>query len=351
MKTRQERFHTLDGMRGVAALMVAAYHLAQRHSGTTFPGYLAVDLFFVISGFVIALNYCGKLAGGLTAARFTELRVVRLFPLYLAGLMLGLGKQLFGHALQDDRAIGAGMLACNAALGAFMLPSPCGPEMFPLNGPSWSLFFELLVNVLFALFLWRLRSAVLAAIMAVAAIYLAWVIGAPDYFNVGWGWENALQGAARTAFSFPAGILIFRFFPLQTRRTSWFALVPVVAMIALMLVDWPASVQSQAQLLIVFVGFPALVMAGIRLEAPRLLAPVFGFMGDLSYPLYAIHWPLIAIALPLFAKLHFSPSAAGLAFVAVLIPAAYAASVADKRARKLISDGLRLRRRAAAQAV
>jgi peptidoglycan/LPS O-acetylase OafA/YrhL len=343
MAPEDARYRTLDGMRGVAAFMVAAYHLAQRQPGTAFPGYLAVDLFFVVSGFVIAMNYTGRLSAGLTAARFTEARIIRLFPLYLCGLAVGLGKHLIGHLTHSSEALGFGLLACATAFGAVMLPWPCGTAMYPLNGPSWTLFFELAINVLFALTLWRLPIFALAAVMALAAAYLAATISAPLYFNVGWGWDNALQGAARTAYSFPAGVLIYRFLGRGTRRRSWLALVPLLATVALMLVDVPAGFRPATQLLIVLVGFPLLVIAGIRLEPPRRLAPVFGFLGDLSYPLYALHWPLIGIALPVMVKLHVPTSIAGATFVCAMIPIAYAASLIDVRMRTRLSTWNRRR--------
>ena len=351
METKPNRFYTLDGMRGLAALLVVAYHLAQRDAARAFSGYLAVDLFFVLSGFVIALNYSEKLAKGLSVARFAELRVIRLFPLYLLGLSLGLAKQILGHAMHDPRVIPTGLLACHALAGAIMLPSPCSASMFPLNLPSWTLFFELLVNIAFALALWRMRSVALAGLMAVSAAYLIATIGDPLYFNVGWSLSNALAGVARTTFSFPAGILIFRLFPFRTRAPSWLALIPVLAMGALILIEVPAAMRSLAEALIVFIAFPLLVIAGIRLQAPRKLAPLFALLGDLSYPLYAIHLPLMAIAAPVVARLHLSPVASSVAVVAGLIPAAFVASILDGRVRAAISTRLKLRRTAPAQVV
>ena len=78
-------YATLDGIRGIAAALVA-----MRHAGALFPGWdfpnsgLAVDLFFVISGFVVASAYDRRLADGLTLGAFMRIRLIRLYPLYLA---------------------------------------------------------------------------------------------------------------------------------------------------------------------------------------------------------------------------------------------------------------------------
>lgn len=350
MLASSNRFHTLDGMRGVAAVLVVAYHFAQRQTASSFAGYLAVDIFFVISGFVIALNYDKKFKAGLTAQRFFQIRIIRLYPLYLVGLLIGLGKQLVGVILQDSRAMDLGVLTCSAMFGAVMIPSNCSTELYPLNGPSWSLFFEVVINGLFAVYLWRVRSLTLTVIMALAAVYLISAIGSPDYFNVGWDMHGVAAGAARTAFSFPAGILIFRTFPYSARRESWFAVVPLMAVAALILIDIPAGARSLAELLIVFFAFPALVAAAIQFEAPRRLARACRVLGDLSYPLYAIHWPLVAVAVPLLARLHVPAAWAASVFVAALLPIAYLASLADHRVRSWLSTGLNARRANAAQA-
>ena len=86
------RFGALDGLRGVAAVIVVLHHLGNERLGPFNPtfGYIAVDLFFALSGFVIALNYDHRFAGGMTVKEFMLKRVLRLYPLYAAGLLLSL---------------------------------------------------------------------------------------------------------------------------------------------------------------------------------------------------------------------------------------------------------------------
>lgn len=345
------RFHTLDGMRGVAAILVAVYHLGQRPGGVQLAGYLAVDLFFALSGFVIALNYVDRFSAGLSAGRFFELRFIRLFPLHAMGTLLGAAKQVIGVVIHDPRAMHVGALAAAVGLNVLMLPDVLTPEMFPLNGPSWSLFFEIVVNVCFAAFLWKAPTPVLLTIMALAFVGLVYEISAPLYFNVGWGWANFYSGIFRTTYSFLAGVLIFRHLPFQSRSRTWFSLVPLVAMAAAMLLLAPSPARVDVELAVVVLGFPALVVAGILLEAPARLASIFSFLGDLSYPIYAIHWPLIAIAYPIAMKLHFAGPVAAMLFIVILIPAAYVAAKIDVAARSKLSGWAKLRRTAPTQAV
>lgn len=349
MSRLDQRFDTLDGMRGVAAILVVAYHLMQRHGSTTFAGYLAVDFFFLLSGFVIAFSYHRKLAEGLSPASFMAMRMVRLFPLYAAACVLGIGKQAIASALHDDRAMSAGVLMCSSLFGALMLPSPCTATMFPLNMPTWSLFFELAINVAFAVILWRLRLPVLAIVMAVAAVYLASSIAPPLYMDSGWLWTSAPFGAARTAFSFIGGMLIYRVLPLHHRRASWLAPLPLLGLIALLLMPTPVPLRPMVQLLIVFIAFPALLLAGICLEARPGVAGCFRLLGNLSYPLYALHAPLIALILPILTQAGLSPLASMAMFVVVMLPIAHGAAVADGRIRAWIGVRLKLRRGATRQ--
>lgn len=346
------RYYTLDAMRGIAALLVAAYHLQQRWNGPTLHGYLAVDLFFALSGFVIALNYADRFANGLKLSRFVELRLIRLYPLYALGLAFGIAKIAAGFVLHIPPAASVGNLACAIAFGAVMLPDLCSPELFPLNGPSWSLFFEVAINGVFALVLWRISTRLLLGWMAISAAFLVFTIAPPDYFNVGWGWDNIFGGAARTVFSFCTGILLFRVMPYGWRRQSYASMLPILGLAAILWFNVPQDYQVLLEFLAVFLIFPALICSGCLLEAPnRTVTRIFGFLGDLSYPMYAIHWPLISIVVPLTKKLHLSTlSSVGL-FFGFLVPLAYMAARVDVKLRERISTALKLRRTAVLQSV
>ena len=346
------RYHTLDGMRGVAALLVVAYHLQQRWHDGSIAGYLAVDLFFCISGFVIAMNYTGKFEHHLGVLRFIEIRLVRLFPLYALGFLLGIAKIAMGHLLHMPIAGSVGDPFCAAVFGVVMLPDPCSAEMFPLNGPSWSLFFEMIINIAFALGLWKCSAKVLAVFMAFSALSFPFLIGHPDFFNLGWAWHNIGGGAARTIYSFCAGVILYKVFAPIIRTTSYAALAPIGLMAAIIGVASPENIRSILEIMFVVLVFPGLVLLGCRFEVPsKILQKTFGFLGDLSYPIYALHWPLIAIIVPISAKLHLSASLSVVAFLIGIVPIAYVAAEADKAVRRHVSSALRIRRSAMPQIV
>ncbi|MCS0495627.1 acyltransferase [Ancylobacter sp. MQZ15Z-1] len=331
-------------MRGFAALLVVVYHLQQYFPGRVIPGYLAVDLFFALSGFVIALNYSHRLAAGLSVPRFVEARLVRLFPLFLAGWMLGSAKQIVGHLIGDERAMAWPRLAVALVSNLLMLPTPASPVLFPLNGPAWSLFFEMVVNILFALALCRARGREIVAVAAIAAVYLVATIGAPEYFNVGWSWETALGGLARALYSFSVGILIFRFLDIGSRRVSPLSALVVVLMIAPMALALPQGVRPEGELAFVLVLFPLLVIAGARYEMMPALQGTADLLGDLSYPIYAIRWPLIALMGPILAKARLGIAASCLVYVATIVALGYlVARFFDAPVRRWVGDQLKAR--------
>ncbi len=229
----QSRYETLDAMRGVAALLVAVYHiqLSLHLKDVAIPGYLAVDLFFALSGFVIALTYTEKFADNLGVLRFIELRLTRLFPLYALGFLLGLLPLLARMARHGINMGETGSFTCIALFGAVMLPDPCSVhELFPANGPSWSLFFELAINLCFGWCLWRVSVSGLFIVMALAALSFFYLISPPDYYNIGWEWQSFAGGISRTVYSFCAGIALYRLIPLNWRSRSYASLLVIMVM-------------------------------------------------------------------------------------------------------------------------
>lgn len=171
-------YELLDGLRGVAALLVVIYHVFEGYAFSSGApliegmnhGYLAVDFFFMLSGFVIAYAYDSRWQSTLTLKNFALRRLVRLHPMVLMGAVLGVITFVLQGSQQWDgthMALSAVMWALLMAM--FMIPAlpGCGyevrgnGEMFPLNGPTWSLFFEYIGNVLYALVLRRFSTRVL----------------------------------------------------------------------------------------------------------------------------------------------------------------------------------------------
>ena len=206
MRHQVHSFVTLDGLRGVAALAVVMFH------GDPYfvpfavsQGYLAVDFFFALSGFVLAYAYTQRLRQDMSTLTFFQLRVVRLYPLYILGTAFGL-LSLLPHP--PDWAFSE--FPINLVAAVLFLPSPGSIIFFPFNHPLWSLFHELVANLAFAALSRRLSGALLCGIVTISAVLLIeearwW--GTLDSSN---GWENWGGGFIRVSFSFFAGILLYR---------------------------------------------------------------------------------------------------------------------------------------------
>lgn len=288
---RDERrvFLTLDGLRGVAAVFVAMRHTAFFHSLGIHGGYMAVDLFFVLSGFVIAHAYERRLAQGMGAGRFLVLRYLRLWPVYLIGACLGLVAALC-QAMPGPDNLSPAEVARVAPFAVAMLPAPhIRPMLYPVDSVAWSLALELIINLVYAL-AWRwLRDVqVLGALTAVAAGVLVWTVAWFGKLDVGFTWTNAAGGLARVGFSFAAGLLVYRAWrrwPLNLTLTAW---APLALLPALF---WRPADSVIYPLVCVIAVFPALVALSAWTEPGRRSHRLFGWLGAASYPLYAIHRP------------------------------------------------------------
>lgn len=326
---------TLDGLRGVAALIVALFHFEGRWGETVLAGYLAVDLFFIMSGFVISASYTERMREGLGFLGFSRLRLVRLLPLYYIGLGLGLAKQVVGLLL-GLQGIPINELACDALFGAAVLPSPCSDYLFPINAPAWSLFLELLASAAFALGLWRIKGPWLAALTGAVAAVLMLIVRSPDYFDMGWQWISLGGGVARTIFSFCLGMALQRLFKPEWRRESWLSLLPLALTAAAMVkppLVLPRAAVEQALVLLVF---PAVLAMACRWDPPGILRRPFDLLGEISYPAYAIHWTVVSIVMIGTDRLRLSQGPATVVFLLVLVPCAFSAGYIDRMVRQFL---------------
>lgn len=282
------RYAALDAMRGLAAFAVVVYHLDRPYAPTAF---VAVDFFFVLSGFVIARAYGNKILGGMTIFGFMTARYRRLYPLFLLGSIYGLGQFLLFWKSNNS-----GFADLISSLGStlLMLPSPTfftRPldqllPLYPLNGPAWSLFWELLVNLIFAVALVRLKSRYLIAIATAALAMLIASVFHHRSLDLGWEWKSVDGGLARVLFSFTLGVLIYRMEALTKPRLTYLAFLPILSLCLLLLM--PTQSLKFALLFCVLLS-PLIVIAGSRLEVPRQLQPICIFLGYLSYPIYMCH--------------------------------------------------------------
>ncbi|HVY90356.1 MAG TPA: acyltransferase [Hyphomonadaceae bacterium] len=288
-----ERLVALDGLRGIAALAVVSFHVLARGGGLAEPfsqAYLAVDFFFLLSGYVLARTYEVRFNEGLSGSRYFLARISRLAPSILLGVVLGAAVSLW-------QAPGTPIWGA-VLLQALMLPVFWEQVMFPLNIPQWSLFMELIANAVQGAIGRRLASWMLAGlVLAGTAGLLALLI---DHKKIAGGgeWWSFWVGLARVSFSFFGGVAIWR---LQTGGRLRLPAAPAwTAYLALLVVlvtpiPWLPGVHD---FVVVTLIWPAILVIAINARPPTAFGPAWEFLGEVSYPLYAIHSPLLILAAP-----------------------------------------------------
>jgi len=286
------RYRTLDMLRGVAAVTVVLYHEADAYRfGGWRPGFsfLAVDLFFCLSGFVIARSNDRRFAAGLTVGAFMSRRLYRLAPLHLLGWLLALLTLLIPSVREGA---GGPSLAPTLATNLLLLPGAL-PVLFPLNPPGWSLFQELWVaNLLYALLWHRLRPAILGLLVVLATGGLLFAARFYHGANVGFEYASAGGGFARALFSFFVGVALARLHSHRPARFQVPAIWLCAALVALLSLPISGRPATAYQLFCIVVGFPALIYWGASARERR---PAIGIaLGEASYAAYVTHWPLLA---------------------------------------------------------
>jgi peptidoglycan/LPS O-acetylase OafA/YrhL len=290
-------------LRGTAALSVLALHLCEvfRPTGPGNPlhhAYLAVDFFYMLSGFVMGHAYDRRWRR-MSLASFFGQRLRRLHPLVLLGVGLGLISQVAGVLWLGQPAAPAGLLALDALLAALLVPAPSLPGRdgltYALNGPSWSLGQEYLANLAYALVLRRIGRGALAALVLAAGAGLILIAARHGTLHLGWGWETRWLAPARTAFPFLAGLLLQRLGARLTLPLGWTGLsvLLLAAFAAPTLPDARANGLFEAALVIGL--FPLVIVAGATSPARGRLAGLCRLCGEISYPLYMIHWPVVRL--------------------------------------------------------
>lgn len=286
---RQQRYAALDGLRGVAAILVVGHHLensigAHAHFSR---GYLAVDFFFALSGFVMASAYEERLARGMAFREFAKTRLIRIYPLIFLGALVGAAVAM---SLNPGRQIGLAL-----ASQVLLIPAlSASPYLFPLNTAHWSIVLELVANSLHALGLRWLGARLLAIWLVVAAAALAalsWQVGG---LGGGWGTSNWLTGLARVAFSYPLGVFVFRLWKggqVPAAPPIPFPLI-AAALVAVTLGSVKAHPHWLGDVAVTLVAVPLIIWLGLSCKMDATTAAAAGQLGAMSYPLYAIHEPL-----------------------------------------------------------
>ncbi|MFA6701631.1 MAG: acyltransferase [Dysgonamonadaceae bacterium] len=309
-------YEILDGLRGVAAFMVICYHVFEGFATSPIDqrfnhGYLAVDFFFVLSGFVVGYAYDDRW-NKMKIKDFFKRRLIRLHPMVVMGAILGAITFVIQGSVQwDGTQVPFYLLITAFILTIFMIPAVPGTgpevrgngEMFPLNGPSWSLFFEYIGNILYALFIRRMSTKALSILVAISGISLASfaMFNLSGYGSLGVGWTmadyNLLGGFLRMIFAYSAGLLISRNFkPIHIRGAFWKCSIAIVILLSVPHLGAEGALWMNGlyDTVCTLVFFPILVYFGASgATTDKVSSKINKFMGDISYPLYMVHYPFM----------------------------------------------------------
>ena len=312
-------YDLLDGLRGVAALMVIWYHVFEGYAfagggniETLNHGYLAVDFFFILSGFVIGYAYDDRWGKSLTMKDFFKRRLIRLHPMVIMGAVVGaITFYIQGSVQWDGTHIGISMVMLSLLCTIFFIPAMPGVgyevrgngEMFPLNGPCWSLFFEYIGNILYALFIRRLSNKALTIVVVLLGVALASfaIFNVSGYGNIGVGWTldgvNFIGGLLRMLFPFSMGMLLSRNFkPMKLRGAFWICTLVMIALFAVPYLEGTESICTNGiyEAFCIIIAFPILLWIGASgTTTDKKSTQICKFLGDISYPIYVIHYPLM----------------------------------------------------------
>lgn len=306
----------LDALRGIAAIMVIIMHTFELYCKGDYTklivnhGYLAVDFFFMLSGYVMAHAYDDRW-GTMTIKDFFKRRLIRLHPLIILGMLLGAIFFFFQASPVFPKIANTtvAQLLFTMVIGFTLIPLPISRdirgwnEMHPLNGPAWSLFLEYIANILHALILRKLPNLVLLLLVcaAAAATFHLGLTGKSGDFIGGWSLEpeQLKIGFTRLLFPYMAGMLLRRMVSLRSGKQT-FLITGLLLITALSFPRiggydklWANGLYES--LVVVFV-FPAIIYLGAIGEVKNTIAEkVCTFLGDISYPLYITHFPFICM--------------------------------------------------------
>ncbi|NOS91253.1 MAG: acyltransferase [Cyclobacteriaceae bacterium] len=308
-------YEILDGLRGVAALLVVAFHVFETHATSHADqlinhGYLAVDFFFLLSGFVIGYAYDAQWTT-MSVTDFFKRRLIRLQPMVVMGMVIGAICFYFQDSViwPGLSSVPIGKMLLIMLIGFTLLPVPLSldirgwTEMHPLNGPGWSLFYEYIANVLYALFVRKFSTTLLTILVVVSAAALIHLAVTSPQGDIVGGWSLTPKqmhvGFARVMFPFFGGLLLFRTTRLVQIKNAFL----ICSMLLVIVLCMPRVggadrlwLNGMYDALIVILVFPLIVFIGASGKVEnKVAARVCKFFGDISYPIYITHYPLIYI--------------------------------------------------------
>jgi peptidoglycan/LPS O-acetylase OafA/YrhL len=297
LETKQH-FQILDGLRGVAALAVVIFHFMEwvfTDPGKNFigHGFLAVDFFFCLSGFVIGYAYDDRMTK-MGILKFLTSRIIRLHPLVIAGSILGLLAFLFDPFGGHLELYSAGKIFVTFVCSVLLIPYPViadrGLNLFSFNAPAWSLFWEYIANIMYGLLLYRIGRNYLLILTFFAAIAICLVSYRAGNLLGGWSGPTFWDGFARISYSFLAGLLIY--------RSNWIiknklGFVGLAILLCLAFIMPFSALNAYFEPIIVLLYFPLLIALGAGSVLSPGLKNICIFSGNISYPLYMTHYAVL----------------------------------------------------------
>lgn len=294
VKTKQH-FEILDGLRGLAAIAVVIFHFmewiytdpSQNFIG---HGFLAVDFFFCLSGFVIGYAYDDRI-GKMGVLEFLKLRLIRLHPLIIFGSLLGLLTFLFDPFGGHPESYSIGKIILVFVSSILLIPYPVMQErafnLFGLNAPAWSLFWEYVANIVYVFILYRISRKTLLLLTLLAAATICLVSYRAGNLLGGWDKSSFWDGGARIFYSFLAGLAIYRFNWIIKNKLGFVAMCVLLALAFLIPVGKWNWLTEPA---VVLFYFPLLIALGAGATLTKGLKKLCVFSGKISYPLYMTHY-------------------------------------------------------------
>lgn len=306
----------LDALRGIAAIMVITMHTFELYCEGNYHelfinhGYLAVDFFFMLSGYVMAHAYDDRW-DSMTPLDFFKRRLIRLHPLILLGMVLGALTFFFQESAVFPKVADTSFwtLILVMVIGITLIPIPPSMdvrgwnEMHPLNGPAWSLFFEYLANLLHVFILRKLPLKALGFLVFIAGaalIHLAMTRASGDLIG-GWSLEpeQLRVGFTRLLFPYMAGMLLRRAVnPGSGKNTFFIAGALLIFVLSVPRIGDHSNVWLNGwyESMIIILVFPLIIYLGAIGEVTqKTTQKICTFLGDISYPLYITHFPLMLV--------------------------------------------------------
>jgi peptidoglycan/LPS O-acetylase OafA/YrhL len=294
----KQHFEILDGLRGIAALAVVTFHFmewAYTDPSKNFigHGFLAVDFFFCLSGFVIGYAYDDRVAK-MGILNFLISRAIRLHPLVVAGSVLGLLAFLFDPFGGHPEIYSAGKIILAFFCSVLLIPLPVIADrafnLFSFNAPAWSLFWEYIASFVYTFVLYRIGRSYLLLLTVLSAVAICFVAYRSGNLLGGWSGPTFWDGCARVSYSFLAGLLIYRSNWIIKNKLGFLALSILLLLAFIM----PFSKWNWlSEPLVVLFYFPLLIALGAGATLTNGMKKVCIFSGKISYPLYMTHYAVL----------------------------------------------------------